>query len=694
MSDTFEWETFKEQLEYLRKRGLGDPWTIKRLGLRIATEHQLGEIGIKRTNLQRGILWTLRNLKGEPRGKYGARVWYRQGFHGNEDEPKFLPPKGQVPGLYYSPLCDWSKLPYGARIFICESYLKADVVALMGHYAVGISGVWGWSYEKQLNWDFQELPWKDYDPVILFDSNVCEDRPSLLQAAHKLRVEMEVRHHADVRLITLPPKGKDEHWGIDDFYMAHGADATKALLDSEPQAMPNPLLEHLKIMNTEVCVVKKIGKFVNIATGDIWTRSIFEDVVYADRMALDSEGKRVSVAKSWTRWDGRTAVQELVYRPGADRILPGEFYNTWKGMGVEPVAGNVDLFLSWVHTVFQTDTERLFFLNWWAWQLQNPGKKLTTALVIVGKSGIGKGWMARIAELIYSGANVSKISLGGVISRFNSHIAEKQLLIVEESDEMGGKDGAVIYNKLKDMITSTTVTVEKKGIDAYTVDNVINCFLTGNKVGIFKPDEFDRRLAVCEAIDPVGPDGPIANSNEYWKPRWEWIERGGGAAMIYGYLKGRDLTGFDPYGEAPRTKAKVDMIEMTHEPLEVWIHDLLEAPSENLVVRGAKVDGRLFTAKELLFIYHDGQQPMADLKKGEIMKMGNALKNARARVANSGGKIKVNGVSERYFLLEGEDTSDNWAGEVKGRAFFGRLVASTGGPVAKGGPDGNPGTKW
>ena len=177
MADSpFPFTDFKEQLEYLKERGI-DEITIRRLGLEVKTATWLAEQGIKWTGLSRGIVWQLRDFRGDLTGKIGARCFYQKGLLPNDDRPKFLPPKGQVPGLYFSPLCNWNKLEYGQRIFICESYLKADIMALCGFHAVGVSGCWGWSHAGQLNWDFKDIPWRDEGliPVVLFDSDVQPD---------------------------------------------------------------------------------------------------------------------------------------------------------------------------------------------------------------------------------------------------------------------------------------------------------------------------------------------------------------------------------------------------------------------------------------------------------------------------------------------------------------------------------------
>lgn len=678
---TFSFTDFKEQVKYLTERGI-DEVTLKRLGLTIKTATWLKEQGIPEFGgLSRGIVWTLRDIGGEPTGKIGARVWYHKSIVDN-DKPKFLPPKGQVPGVYFSPLADWDKLEYGQRVYICESYLKADVCAMLGFHAIGVSGCWGWSYQKQINWDFATIPWNDFGlvPTICFDSNVNKDT-KLWLAGRSLAAALEVQHQCSPEIIVLPKNG-EEDWGLDDYYAEHGKKATLAYLEGEGEPLQSKLTDHLKLMSHKVCFVRDIARFVEIPTGIIMTRGDFENATYANWQVW-SDDKRLPVAKTYTKWIDRTEVRELVYRPGFDRLVVPEFYNIWEGMGVVPLAGDVALFTEWVATVFEPK-EAEYFLDWWSYQLQNLGSKLTTACVVVGAPGVGKGWVTAIFEKIFGTKNVSKIPLTVLERHFNADIAAKQLMIVEETDEVGGK-GQAIYNKLKDMITSTTLRLEKKGMDAYLIDNTVNVFLTGNQIGIFKLDEDDRRFAVFEASNAEG----IANDAEYWDPRWTWLAEGGGAEAIYGYLLRRDLRGFNPHGQAPMTQVKRDMIEIRNTPLDTWVRDLLNDPDSMLVAGHSVVDGCVASARELCWLYYEGQRSMRDIDRVEVTKMNAALKNARMPVANDGKKIKpTGGIPTTYFAVRQLPSPVmSYSALVKERLFWMQLEASEQGRVASQSPE-------
>ena len=687
MADAFEWTEFSEQLEYLKERGI-DRFTVEKLGLEVKTATWLNDHGIKRSGLSRGIVWQLKDLRGEYTGKIGARVFYNKSVRSPKSQPKFLPPKGEVPGLYYSPLCDWNKLKYGQRIYVCESYLKADVCAMLGFHAVGVSGCRGWSYQKQLNYDFQDLPWREQGlkPIVCMDTDVGPHNPLLYDAACRFNAEMTARCGVSAKILILP--GADK-MGLDDYFVEHGKKATVEFLKSKYEHLPNELEDNLKIMATKVCLVRDIARFVEIDTGIIMTRGDFENVIYADWEVWTENAKGdpalVSVPKRYTRWGDRTKVHKMVYRPGGERIKDGEFYNLWEGMGCEPMAADASFFTSWVEAVFPPE-EADYFLDWWGWQLQNLGGKLTTALVVVGTPGIGKGWITAIMEGIFGVKNISKIPISVLAKDFNADVAAKQLMIVEETDELS-KNTQTIYNKLKDLITSTTIRLEKKGVDAYLIENTVNCFLTGNQIGIFSLDSDDRRMAVLEAQE----DGPenIVNDQAYWDPRWKWLYEGGGASAVYGFLLNRDISDFNPHGQAPDTKSKRDMIEMGKTPIDLWLSNIKADPEDMLAIGDNKIDGCLMSAKEFCWLYNEGRKQMHELEQAEVTTMNRALKNARFDTFPTRIKPK-GGYATWYFQIRLLPVQcDSNASLINNRKFWNELQASVGTQVAEKGPDGS-----
>lgn len=661
-------EHFHEQQEYLSQRGLL-PHVVTQLGLKFCGPGMLGEEGITWKGVSKGILWRIRDFNGEETGAVGARVWYQETF-GKLDRPKFATPKDQTPRLYHSPLADWKKLEYGQPIVLCESYLKADVAALCGFHAIGISGVWGWSHKKAIIDDFSRIPWKDLGLklVVSFDSNVGPGGNELLTlAVERLAAEMD-RLDGRTFAAYLPKPNGGGDWGLDDYYVAHGRDAVAKLLIDGLEKVHSGITQHMLVMNREVAVVQQLTKIVDIETGVLMSRGDFMNVAYAPRKAWGEDGKPISIAKCWLEWSDRTEVERVVFKPGQERLIDGN-YNIWRGMGCGPnMSENIRLWTEWLECAFPRESERHWFCSWWAVQLQNLGIKLTTSLVLVGVSGVGKGWVSSIMKRIFGRdncANADLMSLGG---RFNSDYAMKQLLIVEES-ELPGWNGDMIYNKVKDLITNEQIRVEPKGVNAYMVDNCVNIMLQGNKVDIFKLDEFDRRMAVLEL------DGSaIANNDSFWEGRWSALDSGL-CSGIYQWLLDYDIGNFNPFGMAPMTAAKEAMIETTHAPREQWISELRQDAGSVMNVLGVDVDCSVATAKELEYVYQGGAVPLWDIDKKSADAMSRALRSARFPMANEGNKIKVGGVALRYFLLNfGLVQKTNWAELVEQRKFWKQLM--------------------
>lgn len=663
-------EHFKEQSEYLLKRGI-TPKQATNLKVEICGETMLQNRGITWPGAQRGILWHVWDAQGIDTGNVGARLWYKQNQYTKTEgeKPKFVSPGGQVPRIYHSPLAWPNDLQKNDTLVLCESYLKADIAALCGFKSLGISGVWGWSHNKQIIDDFMQYPYAEQNLTVLicFDSNVRENGGTLLNVAVERLAAYLERYEAEVKIAYLPPPNKKEDWGLDDYYQKHGKAKVVELLTENLQPVYSSLTQHMHVLNDEVAVVRELSKIVDIQRGVFYTRDAFCNIAYADRKVWADDGKPYPVAKAWLEWPQRTAVENVVYKPGQPRLLE-QSYNLWQGMGCEPLNDDelVDLFIDWVERVLPNDDECEWFICWWAYQLQHLGVKMATALVLVGVSGVGKGWLASIVKGIYGAANYAPSSLGDLGSRFNADYSNKQIMVIEEAKMPRGADSDVIYNKLKDVITNPTLRMERKGMDAIVVDSCINIMLQGNSIDILKLDEFDRRFAV---FDIKGEE--LVGDDAYWAPRWAALQQGLPAA-VYAWLLDYDTGSFNPHGLAPLTAAKQEMVETTRSGREQWVLELKQNPTETLVIGDTEVDGVVATAKELEFVYQGGETPLWEITKREAEAMGRALKLARLPTANEGNKIKANGASLRYFIVRPNEVNEKvaWKDAVEKRKFW------------------------
>jgi DNA primase len=133
----------------------------------------------------------------------------------DDGKPKYGSPTGQKAHLYN--VIDILEMsPY---IVICEGELDAVITSgVLGIPAVGVPGVQAWKphFPKLFN---------GYDTVYVVGDNDVKEDGSNPGAEFSKRVANEILNSV---IVTLPP-GMD----INDYYLAYGADATRALLVGE-----------------------------------------------------------------------------------------------------------------------------------------------------------------------------------------------------------------------------------------------------------------------------------------------------------------------------------------------------------------------------------------------------------------------------------------------------------------------------
>ena len=133
----------------------------------------------------------------------------------DDGKPKYGSPTGQKAHLYN--VTDVTIMsPY---IVVCEGELDTVITSgVLGIPAVGVPGVQAWKPH------FAKL-FGGYETVYVVGDNDIKEDGSNPGAEFSKRVASEVLNS---QIVTLPP-GMD----INDYYLAHGADATRALLVGE-----------------------------------------------------------------------------------------------------------------------------------------------------------------------------------------------------------------------------------------------------------------------------------------------------------------------------------------------------------------------------------------------------------------------------------------------------------------------------
>jgi len=208
-----------------------------------------------------------------------------------------------------------------------------------------------------------------------------------------------------------------------------------------------------------------------------------------------------------------------------------------------------------------------YFVDWIAHIIQKPYKKTNIAIILYSNvKGVGKNCIVDgICKLIkgYSG-HVETIE--DITKNFNSHLVNK-LFIYGDEIKASSK---CISDKLKQVITRPTQNLEKKGKDAFEIEDFTNWLFTTNNKDAFKVEQGDRRLFFIECINEKLSK---ELSTEYYK----YIENEDEMNKLFNFFKNHEIT-YNIGIEAPPTSRMKN--ELQFETKQAYIQLLYKQPRE------------------------------------------------------------------------------------------------------------------
>jgi hypothetical protein len=342
----------------------------------------------------------------------------------------------------------------------------------------------------------------------------------------------------------------------------------------------------------------------------------------------ESKIEIVNAAQFWLDSENRREVEGMTYDPGLPLITRENKLNRWSGWGCEPMAGDTLPFDELIDYLVPDPTQQTWLLDSLAYPLQHPGAKMATATVLLGGQGVGKTTLGQTMRKVYGPDNTSIVKQQELESAYNSWAHSKQFLICEE---ITGNDNRKFADRLKDLITGPTITINEKFVPAIELPNRANLLFLTNHLDAFHIDADDRRLCILEI--------EAKPQSAAWYDRYyAWLDSGGASALFHKLLS-RDLSKFNPHAHALITNAKKRMVEYSRSDVERWAYELAENPDAALMMLDRRpMTGSLFTTKQLLSAYTKGE-PSPVKEKGIAL----ALRKAGFRLVNNEHTMKISG---------------------------------------------------
>ncbi len=283
-----------------------------------------------------------------------------------------------------------------------------------------------------------------------------------------------------------------------------------------------------------------------------------------------TKASRMPLSQWWLTRRDRYTYDGLIFDASQEEVSEQDEINLWRGFGIpENPDGDWSRMREHIRNVIAAGDAKSFdyILRWLAWAVQNPTLQAEVALALLSEEkGTGKGFLGRAMCHLFGGHALHIARRNLLTGHFNAHFAMAAFVFCDEAIWPGYKDDE---GALKALITEPTITIEPKGVNAYTMPNALKVLMASNSKWVVPASGDERRYAVFE----VSPDR--RQDHAYFAALNQELREGGLGAMLYD-LRAMDLDGWHPRMEIPHTTALGGQKQQSADPELKWLAGYLE----------------------------------------------------------------------------------------------------------------------
>lgn len=134
-------------------------------------------------------------------------------------------------------------------------------------------------------------------------------------------------------------------------------------------------------------------------------------------------------------------------------------------------------------------------MNWIAYQIQHPGAKMRTSIVVRGAQGTGKNtFFDPLVKLFGDYGNT--IGSQDIEDKYTAWASRKMFVLCDEA--MNAEEQSKLKGRLKALITGFYVQIERKFFDRHVEQNHINFVFLSNEIRAVPVEIDDRRYMVAQ----------------------------------------------------------------------------------------------------------------------------------------------------------------------------------------------------
>lgn len=314
------------------------------------------------------------------------------------------------------------------------------------------------------------------------------------------------------------------------------------------------------------------GQWIHAEELGVFVNSEMPDIVRSpetlDAMLLPFSDTRKTSELILGSFIGRTP--RLAYNPSSKgrRIVSNgtSAINLYIPPDIKPEEGDPTPFLEYLKYLIPDDAERYEVEKWSATLIARPDIRMHYALLMISEqTGTGKSTLGEIISTLVGPYNTSFPSESEIAEQFNSWLAKKRLVVVNEIYQGQSFKTA---NKLKSYITDRTVTMRLMYKDGVSIENYAHFYCCSNSLGALAIEGTDRRWYVPTLTEDKRPV-------DEWQKFFDWLNSGGYSIIAYWAQAFGDYV--MPGEPAPRSIRKDQMIYESRSVAEREVVDLVES---------------------------------------------------------------------------------------------------------------------
>ena len=304
---------------------------------------------------------------------------------------------------------------------------------------------------------------------------------------------------------------------------------------------------------------------------------------------VDDDGKnktiKINPLNEWLEWIDRNEKEKIEFDPN-NKENPFIF-NIWCGYNIKKEdcenfhEAEAQPMLDHIKRIWCKDNEENYeyVMNYLAHIIQKPYKKTGVCLALHSKQGAGKGVVLKPLENIIGDNHYSQNSNAErVFGKFNGLLEAKTLINLDEAFWGGDKK---LEGQIKNQITETTQTIEKKSLNSYNINDYCNYIITTNNDWFAGVDEEDRRYFCLELSNEFS--GRDTDKKAEYFNNIRQVPTEAFAKVLYNM----DLSSFNPR-KFKKTKLLQEQVERNWCSPKVWWNDVVKEGGFNY--RGSFVE--------------------------------------------------------------------------------------------------------